>query len=111
MMGLGQLELDAAGQMKGQGQITESERALLKRAAAGDITMTAPELETVANVAEKTAKARVSRNQRNVDILKKNPNAASVTPFLEANGEPAGDFKMPTAEDIAAEAKRRGMRK
>jgi hypothetical protein len=107
MMGLGQMELDAAAQMKGQGQITESERAILRRAAAGDITMTGPELETLANVMEKRAKRTIERNKTNMQTLKGMPNAASVVPFLEANGEPAGGFRMPTAADIAAEAARR----
>lgn len=107
MMGLGDLELRAAAQMKGQGQITESERALLRRAAAGDITMTVPELQVVVNAAEKNAKARISRNETNVRTLKSNPNAASVVPFLESNGMPAGEVKMPTAQEIAAEAARR----
>lgn len=111
MMGFGQLELDAAAQMKGQGQITESERAILRRAAAGDITLTVPEIETVLNVSEKRAKAQISRNARNVDNLKKMPNAGPLVPFLEANGQSTDgpEFKMPTIEDIAAEARRRGL--
>jgi len=107
MMGFGQLELDAAAQMKGQGQITESERAILRRAASGDITLTVPEIETVLTVSERRAKAQIARNKRNVDTLKKMPNAAALVPFLDANGEPEDGLKMPTAEDIAAEAKRR----
>lgn len=107
MMGFGQLELDAAAQMKGQGQITESERAILRKAAAGDITMTVPEIETVLNVSERRAKTQIARNKRNVDTLKKMPNAASLVDFLDANGESSDNFKMPTAEDIAAEARRR----
>lgn len=37
MQGLAQLEMNAAAAMKGQGQITENERSLIKRAAAGDL--------------------------------------------------------------------------
>ena len=113
MMGFGQLELDAAAQMKGQGQITESERAILRRAAAGDITLTAPEITTVLNVSERRAKAQISRNQRNVATLKRMPNAAPLVDFLSANGESTDspEFTLPTAESIAAEAARRGMRK
>lgn len=113
MMGFGQLELDAAAQMKGQGQITESERAILRRAAAGDITLTAPEITTVLNVSERRAKAQISRNQRNVATLKRMPNAAPLVDFLSANGESTDspEFTLPTAEAMAAEAARRGMRK
>lgn len=109
MMGFGQLELDAAAQMKGQGQITESERAILRRAAAGDITMTIPEIETVLNVTERRAKTQLARNKRNVETLKRMPNAAPLVDFLESNGQSTDgpEFKMPTAEDIAAEARRR----
>ena len=39
MQQMAQLELDAAAQMKGQGQITENERDIIRRAASGDIAL------------------------------------------------------------------------
>lgn len=82
MQKMAQLELDAAAQMKGQGQITESERDIIRRAASGDITMTLPELKTLTTSLEKTARYRIERHNRNVQPLLSNPNAAPLAPFL-----------------------------
>lgn len=79
---MAQLELDAAGQMKGQGQITESERAILRKAASGDINMTLPELKTLSAVSRRTAQARIQQHNQNVQPLLQNPNASAVAPFL-----------------------------
>lgn len=84
MQGLARQELAAAGQMKGQGQITESERAILRKAESGQINeMTKPEIETFLSAIEKTATYRVQQNERNLSKLRKDPNAASVVDFLE----------------------------
>lgn len=82
MQAMAQLELDTAGQMKGQGQITESERAILRKAASGDINMTLPELKTLSAVSRRTAQARIQQHNQNVQPLLQNPNAAAVAPFL-----------------------------
>lgn len=79
---MAQLELDAAGQMKGQGQITEAERALLKRAAGGDITMTVPELKVLSNTSRKIASQRIAQHNQRVKPILDNPNAAPLAPFL-----------------------------
>jgi hypothetical protein len=86
---LAQLELDAAQQMKGQGQITEAERDIIRRAAAGDIEkMTVPELRTLAGTLDKTARAKIQGFNRQAEPLMKNPNAAVLAPFLAVQ-EPA----------------------
>lgn len=82
MQAMAQLELDAAGQMKGQGQITESEREILRKAASGDINMTLPELKTLSAVSRRTAQMRIQQHNQNVQPLLNNPNAASLSPFL-----------------------------
>lgn len=82
MQAMAQLELDAAGQMKGQGQITESERAILRKAASGDINMTLPELKTLSAVSRRTAQSRIQQHNQNVQPLLQNPNAAALAPFL-----------------------------
>lgn len=82
MQQMAQLELDAAGQMKGQGQITENERDIIRRAASGDISMTLPELKTLTASLEKTARYRIERHNANVQPLLANPNAAALAPFL-----------------------------
>ena len=82
MQQMAQLELDAAAQMKGQGQITENERDIIRRAASGDISMTLPELKTLTASLEKTARYRIERHNRNVQPFMANPNAAALAPFL-----------------------------
>lgn len=82
MQQMAQLELDAAAQMKGQGQITENERDIIRRAASGDISMTLPELKTLTASLDKTARYRIERHNQNVQPLLANPNAAALAPFL-----------------------------
>lgn len=81
---LSQLELDAAQQMKGQGQITENERAILRRAASGDIdSMTTSELKLLTGVLDRSARYKIKNYQSQVAPLKNNPNAATIAPFLD----------------------------
>lgn len=90
IQGLAQLELDAAQQMKGQGQITEAERAIIRRAAAGDIDkMTTQELRVLTDTLDKTARWKIAANQRNVERLQQQPGAAPVTPFMDVPMPPA----------------------
>lgn len=82
-------ELDAAAQMKGQGQITEAERGIIKRAAAGDIdSLTAPEIRLLAEGMEKTARFKIKQHQANVQRLGQMPGAAPILPFYSVD-EPA----------------------
>lgn len=72
MRGLAQLELQAAEQMKGQGQITEGERQLISRAAAGNLsTMTAGEVRTLLNAMQRTAKFKIQSYNQNLQILRR----------------------------------------
>jgi hypothetical protein len=94
---LAQLELDAAQQMKGQGQITEAERDIIRRAAAGDIEkMTVPELRMLAGTLDKTARGKIRSYNTQVGPLAKNPNAAPLAPFLSVE-EPAARQGSPDA--------------
>ena len=89
IQGLAQLELDGAQQMRGQGQITEAERAIVRRAASGDIDgMTVPELSVLMGTLDKTARSKLRQNQSNVDALKRQPQAGSMPQFMEVP-EPA----------------------
>jgi hypothetical protein len=84
MQGLARQELAAAGQMKGQGQITESERGILRRAEAGEISdMTVPELKTFLAAIRKTANYKIGLHNSNLGRLKGNANAAPVLDFLQ----------------------------
>lgn len=81
---LAQLELDAAQQMKGQGQITEAERAIIRRAASGDIDgMTTGELRLLGGVLDRTARFKIRGYNQQAAPLKSMPNAAPLAPFLD----------------------------
>lgn len=87
---LAQLELDAAQQMKGQGQITEAERAIIRRAASGDIDgMTVPELRLLGGILDRTARSKIRNYNTQVKPLASNPNAAPLAPFLSVEEPPA----------------------
>lgn len=86
IQGLARQELSAAGQMKGQGQITESERAILRKAEAGQINeFTKPELQTFIGAIRKTARSRISAHQQNIERLRQDPNTATILPYLQVN--------------------------
>lgn len=89
IQGLARQELAAAGSMKGQGQITESERGILRRAEAGEIdSFTEPELRTLTGALRKTANYRISVHNQNLDRLRKDPNAAGVVDYMTLPGAP-----------------------
>ena len=92
IQGLARQELAAAGSMKGQGQITEAERGILRRAESGDISeLTAPELNTLLGALEKTAKYRIGLHNQNLERLRQDPNAAGVADYMTIQA-PAGDI-------------------
>ena len=82
LQSLAQLELDAASQMRGQGAITDTERTLLKKVAGGQITLTKPELQTLAIVARRNNKLRIDRYNKNAERLSKLEGLAQVAPLL-----------------------------
>ena len=74
MQGLAALELASAAAMKGQGVITESERAILARAGGGNIQdFTAPEIQTMLNGLEKIANYRINAHEKNITRLRGHP--------------------------------------
>jgi hypothetical protein len=81
VQGLAQQELTAAGQMKGQGAITEPERALLRRAAVGDQNMSAAELQTALQTAQKVAQYRIGQHQQYLNKFSALPGAEQYVPF------------------------------
>ena len=84
IQGLARQELSAAGQMKGQGQITESERSILRKAEAGQINeFTKPELETFIGAIRKTARSRIANHERNLQNLGNDPQAQTIMPYLQ----------------------------
>jgi hypothetical protein len=57
--------------MKGQGQITESERSILRKAESGQINeLTKPELNTLLGALERTATSRINTHNQNLQRLR-----------------------------------------
>jgi len=89
VQGLAQQELDAASQMRGQGALTEGERAILRRAAGGDQSLTSGELQQGLMAAQRSARARLASHQ---DLLNRAttaiPSLSQIAPMYQV--EPYG---------------------
>jgi hypothetical protein len=126
MQGLAEFELLAAQAMKGQGPITDNERALIRRASAGDLgAMTQGEVKELMGALEKTAKYRISAHENRLaqytNVLKDDPaatqllglyqlgNAMPSTPPAPTTSAPPPGIIPPDVESINAERARRGM--
>ena len=90
VQGLAQSELDAAAQMKGQGTLTDAERAILRRAAAGDQSLTAVEIQTSLKAAQKNANARLKLQQDYVKRASKLPGFEQFAPMYEVTPYTSG---------------------
>lgn len=99
---LAKVELEAASAMKGQGAVTESERAILRRAASGDQNMTPAELMTLANGLDKAARARIKAHEQQVKRMGTLPGAGPLMPFYQVPEPPAGgtDPRVPGAPAV-----------
>jgi hypothetical protein len=94
VQGLAQRELDEAAQMRGQGSLTGPEREILRRAAAGDQTLSAAEIKQALSTAQKVAKYRLSTQQDYLNRASKLPGFEQfapmyqVTPYGGGGGNP-----------------------
>jgi hypothetical protein len=87
---MAQAELNTAAQMKGQGAITESERDIIRRAAAGNINeLTGPEMRLLSEAMEKTARFKLTLHKKNLDGLAKMPGAEPLMKFYQIDEPPA----------------------
>lgn len=104
VQGLARTELGAAEAMKGQGQITEGERALIRRAAAGEISMTPGEIAALSGALRKVAQFKIQSHQANVQRLQNVQGVEQFVPFFQGGGAapaaaPAG--AAPNLQDAA----------
>lgn len=83
VQGMARQELNDAQMMKGQGQITEAERAILRRASLGDQTMTAAEIGTAVQVMRKIAQSKIDQQAATLQQYKKLPGAEMYSPFFQ----------------------------
>jgi hypothetical protein len=97
VQGLAQQELDAAAQMRGQGSLTEGERGILRRAAAGDQTLSAAEIRQALSTAQKTSRYRLAAQEDYLKRAMKIPGFEQfapmyqVTPYSGGGGGGGGD--------------------
>jgi len=112
VQGLAQSELAAAAGMRGQGAITENERSLIKRTAAGDQTMTAAELRTGMAAMQKLANQRLKEHQDNYSTAMKVPGFGDVGAIYEvvpytSQTDLSGNLRMNNAIDQAIKRKKK----
>jgi len=109
MQGLAEFELLAAQAMRGQGAITENERALIRRASAGDLgTMTQGEVKELMGALEKTAKYRIESHQNRLaqysDVLRDDPAATRLLGLYQLGNAPIMPVTPPPTSDTPAPA-------
>jgi hypothetical protein len=87
MQGLAQFELNAAAAMRGQGAITENERMLIQRAAAGRLDQfTVGEVQELLNALEKTSQYKIEQHNSRLNKVRgssKNPEISAFTSVFE----------------------------
>jgi hypothetical protein len=90
VQGLAQRELDEAGQMRGQGSLTEGERGILRRAAAGDQTLSAAEIKQALSTAQRVARYRLATQEDYLKRARKIPGFDQFAPLYEVTPYNAG---------------------
>jgi hypothetical protein len=88
IQGAASLAVDGAAALKGQGQITEGERALVSRAAGGDVdSMTAPEIRALTGVLRKINMSRIEQHKAQLGNVGKQ--FAPFVPFYDVQAPEA----------------------
>ncbi len=83
VQGIARAELTAASAMKNQGPITEGERGLLRRTAAGDQSMTPAEIRTSMAAMQKLAAQRQQEQEAMLSTARGVPGFSSIAPMFE----------------------------
>jgi hypothetical protein len=97
--GLAGLTLESRGELKGQGQVTDTETKLLERARSGDTTLTLDELQQVVNVSQRLAKRLWSNHENLLKTMEKDPAAKDSIEYYRPTGrlaEPVSSAKSPS---------------
>jgi hypothetical protein len=100
--GLAGLTLESRGELKGQGQVTDTETKLLERARSGDTTLTLDELQQVVNVSQRLAKRLWSNHENLLKTMEKDPAAKDSIEYYRPTGrlaEPVSSSKPATPAD------------
>jgi hypothetical protein len=100
--GLAGLTLESRGELKGQGQVTDTETKLLERARSGDTTLTLDELQQVVNVSQRLAKRLWSNHENLLKTMEKDPAAKDSIEYYRPTGrlaEPVPSNRAATPAD------------
>jgi hypothetical protein len=114
IQGMADLTLQSRAELRGQGQITDTETQLLERARSGKIEdMTLAELQTVVNVSQRLAGRLWSNHQTLMGTMKTDPAAADVYKYYtptaampqaigegKSSSQQAKEDKRPPLKDI-----------
>jgi hypothetical protein len=111
VQGLANGELQAAAAMKGQGQITENERLIIKRASAGTQNMSATEIKAALMAIRKVAQNKIKRHDTLYNQFKQLEGMKKYAPFYELPPyQPStGGSVDPFQKKLDEEARRRGL--
>jgi len=100
VQGLAQRELDEAAQMRGQGSLTGPEREILRRAAAGDQTLSAAEIKQALSTAQKVAKYRLATQEDYLQRASKLPGFEQFAPMYKVTPYGGGGGGNPLIDAI-----------
>ena len=90
IQGLAALTLESRAELRGQGQITDTETKLLEKARSADINdLTIPELQQVVNVSQRLASRLFSNHETFLGRMKDDPAAKDSMRYYEPTGKMA----------------------
>lgn len=90
IQGLAGLTLESRAELRGQGQITDTETKLLEKARSADVSdMTIPELQQVVNVSQRLASRLYSNHETLLGRMKDDPAAKDSMRYYEPTGKMA----------------------
>lgn len=97
MQGLANIELQAAQSIKGQGAVTDFERKLIERAAAGNLqTFTQAEVLALLSGLEKTSRYKIQAHEKNLGRLRTVKDAEGFADFLSLDQQVPVSAPAPT---------------
>lgn len=85
--GLAGLTLESRGELKGQGQVTDTETKLLERARSGDTDLTLDELQQVVNISQRLSKRLWENHQGLLKKMEADPAAAASISYYRPLGQ------------------------
>lgn len=86
LQGLAQMSIDAAEQLKGQGQITENERALLEKASSAKINeVTVPEMRTLIDIYNRASRLQIASHSEAIKRAESIPGLSNFLPTVRVD--------------------------